>query len=181
MSPELEALNKDALFSFLPAGCVPGIDCETLRAIVIGLSELSAFPAGDTVLYTCAVQAGAEEGTFPLECADAQVSGPPDEGLLDVACVDGEVFVLGAICGNGLLEEGEDCDDGSICLPSFQDCTDTGHCADGERCEPVGGDGCARNCTMETVRASSLDSEKSGALIGIGHPERYLHESSGLL
>jgi cysteine-rich repeat protein len=41
----------------------------------------------------------------------------------------------GAICGNGHMEEGEECDDGNN----------------------VGGDGCAANCTIEVVRMTDLD------------------------
>lgn len=77
------------------------------------------------------------------------------------------------ICGNGVCETGERCDDGAICLPigepatepTYQDCTNTGQCPAGETCEPVGGDGCARNCTLETKRVANLDPERSGAVV----------------
>lgn len=80
------------------------------------------------------------------------------------------------ICGNGACEAGEQCDDGSICLPdpssdlepTYQNCSATGLCPAGETCEPVGGDGCASNCTLEARRIANLDPERSGAIVHFG-------------
>ncbi len=79
-------------------------------------------------------------------------------------------------CGNGMVEAGEACDDGGICTGGSNAgtiCTDESQCAgagvcDGGnhfgrvcaddadcpdaaciRCRPIGGDGCAANCTAE--------------------------------
>jgi hypothetical protein len=95
MSAALDTLNKDAVFSYLPAACTPGTDCDTVRGIVIALDNLNPFPEGVTQLYTCTIAAGPDEGTFPLTCADGQVSDSPDgEGLIqDGPCNDGEVMV----------------------------------------------------------------------------------------
>ncbi len=82
------------------------------------------------------------------------------------------------ICGNGIVDAGEDCDDGGICIgtsnagtPCTSDadctgpggvcvdstnagmfCTDDTGCPGGQcvKCKPFGGDGCAANCTTET-------------------------------
>lgn len=158
MSPELNTLDKDAVFSFLPDDCIPGFDCRSIRAIIINLSDLSPFPGGDTVLYSCAVQASEDEGTFPLECADAQVSGLPGQGLLDATCAGGQVFVQTSICGNGTVEGSEQCDDRGSCVGGpneLADCTSPGDCPKGA-CRPAGGDGCAINCTSERVRRAVL-------------------------
>jgi hypothetical protein len=93
-------------------------------------------------------------------------------GPTPTPCIGG----FNPVCGNGVCETGERCDDGAICLPigqtdgepTFQDCTDTGECPAGERCEPVGGDGCARNCTLEARRIADLDPVRSGAVVQIG-------------
>lgn len=110
---------------------------------------------------------------------------------------------VAAVCGNDLKEEGEQCDDGSICIvlpnnpsdpvacvvdgvetacPTAGDrcivwkrteggapisgtcvtpCLHDSECASGSVCEPVGGDGCAKNCTEEwdVVQVLSDDSQ----------------------
>ncbi|MBI3782997.1 MAG: DUF4215 domain-containing protein [Deltaproteobacteria bacterium] len=55
-------------------------------------------------------------------------------------------------CGNGLIEVGEDCDDGGVCIGSINagaPCTAAATCPGGT-CTTFGGDGCAANCTTET-------------------------------
>ncbi|MCK6555222.1 hypothetical protein L6Q96_11695 [Candidatus Binatia bacterium] len=89
-------------------------------------------------------------------------------------------------CGNGVVEPGEDCDDGGICIGgnlAGSGCTSNGACGgdaqpgvclagtkvgtacddDGDcpgsmcdRCVTFGGDGCAANCTFETEVAFPL-------------------------
>src|SRR5579862_5149966 len=81
------------------------------------------------------------------------------------------------ICGNGVVEAGEDCDDGGTCIGGSNagthctvesDCIGNGVCLGGTKdrtacagdngcpggscrhCVPRGGDGCAANCTLET-------------------------------
>ena len=81
------------------------------------------------------------------------------------------------ICGNGVVEGDEECDDGGICIGgdnagtacvSQSDCIGNGVCLGGAkigaacasdadcpgsecvRCRTFGGDGCAANCTLET-------------------------------
>ena len=49
----------------------------------------------------------------------------------------------GAICGNNIVETGEDCDDGNN----------------------FGGDGCAKNCTNETKRSGDFDPNKATSLV----------------
>jgi hypothetical protein len=93
-------------------------------------------------------------------------------GPTPTPCIGG----LEPMCGNGVCETGERCDDGAVCLPTgdtdteptFQDCSENGECPAGETCEPVGGDGCARNCTLETRRVADLDPERSGAVVRFG-------------
>jgi hypothetical protein len=82
-----------------------------------------------------------------------------------------------AVCGNGIVEAGEECDDGGTCIggsnagtacTAESDCAGNGVCLGGarrgtdcgtdsdcpgsvcKRCVPQGGDGCAANCTLES-------------------------------
>jgi hypothetical protein len=80
-----------AVFSFLPDGCSAGIDCFTIRAIVIS-------PSGGTIpdaipLYSCQIEAGKADGTFPLTCPVAQGVAPSKGGQLAVSCGEGRVIV----------------------------------------------------------------------------------------
>jgi hypothetical protein len=115
MSSALDPLNKDAVFSYLPPDCTPGTDCDTVRGIVIALDNLNAFPEGMTELFRCQIATGATEDTFPLVCADGQVSDSPDgAGLIqDGPCTDGAVTVMeGGGCpgdcnGDGMVRSNE--------------------------------------------------------------------------
>lgn len=133
------------------------VDRDRTKTVVAGFTATPTVPP--TVTPT-----GVPTGTVATRT--------PGGGPTPTPCSGG----LNPVCGNGLCETGERCDDGAICLPigepvtepSFQDCTATGECPDGETCEPVGGDGCARNCTLETRRIANLDPARSGAVVQIG-------------
>jgi hypothetical protein len=137
MTSRLTDLMKDAVFSYLPPDCTPGTDCDTVRGIVIALDNLNTFPVGPTPLYECVIAAGLDEATFPLVCADGQVSDSPDgSGLIaNGPCTDGQAVVsstgpscIGDCDGNGevsLLEVQQAfnafLDDPSECLAADSD------------------------------------------------------------
>jgi hypothetical protein len=95
VSAALDALNLDAVFSYLPPDCLPGTDCQTVRALVIALDSLNPFPTGSTTLYSCRIAAGEVQATFPLVCANGQVSDSLEgTGLIaDGPCTNGQVVV----------------------------------------------------------------------------------------
>lgn len=102
----------------------------------------------------------------------------------------GVTGMAAAQCGDGVIQAGEDCDDGGLCIGGMNagvhctaesDCIGTGVCLGGTRsetvcnqdvdcfggicrhCVPVGGDGCAANCTNETDLPANLVPGTSGS------------------
>jgi hypothetical protein len=71
----------------------------------------------------------------------------------------------GGVCGDGTTDPGEECDDGGICMgdPNATACISSTECPEGQ-CEPVGGDGCAENCTLETKFPCILSAEAGATL-----------------
>ena len=68
-----------------------------------------------------------------------------------------------ALCGNGIVEGDEECDDGGGCRDGSNDgtlCTDDTSCTGGGTCQPAGADGCAVNCTFETMAAFTFTGAK---------------------
>ncbi len=112
MTEALAALNKSAVFSYLPSGCTPGTDCAGIRAIVVSIMEpaFDTIPDG-TVLYTCKVEVAAggnpDSAERDLVCpsgdADppfeaAQSSTPPPPVLNNTTCVDNQVRICDGDC-----------------------------------------------------------------------------------
>ena len=67
--------------------------------------------------------------------------------------------VASPVCGNGVKEADEECDDGAVCVgaPNRVACTSQSDCAEGQTCRAVGGDGCAANCTNEIGHITELN------------------------
>lgn len=88
------AIDKDATgFRFLPLGCDPAVDCESVRTFVIAFDNLDPIPDG-SVLYTCrvAIAATAADGTHPLAIAEVGASAAGGV-LLPSSGIDGAVEV----------------------------------------------------------------------------------------
>lgn len=101
-------INRDAsAFSLSPSGCAPGVDCESIKALVLSFTDLSPLEDG-TLLYSCDVvsvpagsaaavvsgaSTGTAEGTFPVLCSEPGSSDPAG-GPLSTTCSDGEVVVV---------------------------------------------------------------------------------------
>jgi hypothetical protein len=89
-------IDKDLTdFTFQPFGCVPGVSCTAVRALVIGLNALPI--PNRTLLYTCnaRIDAGASGGTRPLGCQNPGAARP-DASAIEPSCLDGQVEVVGA-------------------------------------------------------------------------------------
>jgi alpha-tubulin suppressor-like RCC1 family protein len=176
--------KPDTSFAFTPPRC-SGSDCTGVRAIVLSTSSNSAIPDG-AVLYTCRATVSAPEATIAVE--NVYVASPHGSTLAGISGRDGKLCVeeFPGKCGNGVIEVGEDCDDGGICVGTSRAgqrcasdwecygpaddyrgvcvggpaaerfCSSDGDCPGGDcvACRPFGGDGCAANCTAESVIGS---------------------------
>jgi hypothetical protein len=92
------AINKSqTAFAFLPAGCRPGVDCNTVRALVLATDNVDAIPSG-ALLYTCAVSVppDAPSGTYPLRCTAAAASDPNGQAVA-TQCLSGAITIGGVV------------------------------------------------------------------------------------
>jgi len=80
-------------FAFLPEGCRSGVDCTTVRALVLAIDNVAAIPSG-ALLYTCAVDvpAAAPGGTYVLRCANPGASDPSGHAVA-AQCFGGAITV----------------------------------------------------------------------------------------
>jgi len=85
--------KQQTTFAFLPDGCRPGIDCTTLRALILGFDNVAAIPSG-ALLYSCSVTVppGAPSATYTLHCADVDASDPSGQALA-AQCFDGAITI----------------------------------------------------------------------------------------
>lgn len=91
-----EALGKEATaFQFFPAGCTPGTDCDSVKALVLSFSNLDPIASG-SVLYRCSatISPEAPPGTYPVSVREP---GSSDENgvALTTEGADGEIRVFG--------------------------------------------------------------------------------------
>ena len=104
MTDALAALNKSAVFSFLPSGCTPGTDCTGIRAIVVAIDEnVSELIPDGTDLYTCkiGVTSGGPSGTVgngfeTLVCPDMNTdpgSGCTETTETQNGCPAGQICI----------------------------------------------------------------------------------------
>lgn len=87
------AIDKgDSTFAFLPDGCTPGVDCTSVRVLILSFGNLTPIPDG-SVLYSCEVEiAGDATDSYPLTCS-APGAGDPDGVRLGADCTDGTITV----------------------------------------------------------------------------------------
>jgi hypothetical protein len=86
-----EDLSIDSVsFTFIPAGCTPGVDCTAVRT---ALRTAEPIPDG-AVLYRCTVDVGDDESapscTHPLACGSGEARTGSGE-ILQLDCIDGSV------------------------------------------------------------------------------------------
>jgi hypothetical protein len=106
-------------------------------------------------------------------CGNGSVESPEtcDDGgfckgdSINISCEDAKQNCPdGRICSNRfcLCQNNSQCETGQVCDEGFcvLHCTKSSDCPSG-LCQPVGGDGCAANCTAEAARETTLDSARS--------------------
>lgn len=85
--------HRGAAFSFTPSGCEPGVSCDGVRALILGLDSVLGIPDG-TVLYACQldIASDAGPGVYPLTVSNVGASDPDGVPLL-VGATDGAVII----------------------------------------------------------------------------------------
>jgi hypothetical protein len=89
------AIHKNATgFRFLPLGCDPAGDCQSVRAIVVAFDNVDPIPDG-AILYTCriAIAADAAAGSYPLHNAETDASAAGGQEVVTTG-TDGAVSVV---------------------------------------------------------------------------------------
>ncbi len=87
------AIHKDlSAFAFLPPTCTPGIDCQAVRALILGYN--TDVIADGSVLYTCNIAIGADAppGVYTLAGANA-VASDAHGNAISANATDGHVTV----------------------------------------------------------------------------------------
>jgi len=167
-------------FGFAPraahAACVG--DCDGDGEVTVNeLISMVNIALGTAAPSTCAN--GDQDGSGEITVNEI-ISGVNNAlgqtPCIPVATGTPTVTPTGRVCGNGVTEAPEQCDDGGVCAggdnagtacTSEGQCTGKGVCVSGSmaqhpcstnadcpasacvRCKPTGGDGCASNCTNE--------------------------------
>ncbi|HYC22008.1 MAG TPA: hypothetical protein VEI94_04865 [Candidatus Bathyarchaeia archaeon] len=105
------ATGKTAFFVFLPNGC-SGTACTSIRALLVSFTDANPIPDG--ALYSCNVDisASAPPASYPLTASGVVLSTPAGTAVPGAIGVDGAVVVPSS-CGNGVIDPGEQCDDGN--------------------------------------------------------------------
>jgi cysteine-rich repeat protein len=119
-----------------------------LSLVVFGVSLLSGCGAErcDASFVNCL-----NEGERLEICAEGQFKLIEDCGGQGLVCdvVVQDCVSEDALCGNGVFNSVEECDDGKQC-DNGDDCSLTGVCSDDSDCETRDGDGCDDECQIET-------------------------------
>jgi hypothetical protein len=78
------ATGKPVFGAFHPNGCTVGVDCTSVRLLMLSLSDVNPIPDG--VAYSCTVQidAAAPSGTYPLVGSNIASSDPFGNALTSV-------------------------------------------------------------------------------------------------
>ncbi len=104
------AHGKSVFAAFQPSGCIYGVNCTGMRALVLSLSDVDPIPDG--VLYTCnvAINASAPDGTYPLLNSNLG-SSDPDGNAQAANGADGAVIVAIPVDsdGDGVVDAADNC------------------------------------------------------------------------
>jgi hypothetical protein len=65
-------------------------------------------------------------------------------------------------CGDGIIDDGEECDDGKTCGVLGDACEDDNECREGVSCTPRDGDGCQANCLLPVCGDGIVDNLTEG-------------------
>ena len=147
-------INKGATsFAFQPSGC-SGDACTGIRALVLSTDNVAPIP-DNSVLYSCRViLAGDAYGTVPFTVSGVILVDPSGSAIAGAHGCEGGVNTQSAMCGNGVVESGEDCDDAGICMGGNNagtPCTSDVQCIGQGMCDALGipGGGLRKACNSD--------------------------------
>ena len=168
--------------STLYAGTSGGVFSIQQVSVCVGDCDANGSVTVDGIITLVNIALG---NAPPSACAHGMVNGTEVTVAVIIQAVNNALSGCGLVCGNGITEPGEDCDDGGTCIggpnagsacTAEAQCLGTGVCMGGthvgvacepavpnacpgstcKKCAPSGGDGCAANCTWERDVAFDL-------------------------
>ncbi len=182
-------------FAFRPNACTPGTCTSVRALLLSTENMDPIVDGSVLYTCNVAISETATPGDKRLTISGAIASDATGTRLDGTSGVDGTVTVTDGRCGDGVVDSeiGEECDDGGICIGGANagtmctgegTCLGNGVCADGvkigsacgadadcgngvkcQHCKPLGGDGCAANCTYERNIRTTL---VPGRVVGLG-------------
>jgi hypothetical protein len=121
------AIAKGVFLAFRPFGCTPGVDCTSMRLLVLSLTDVNPIPDG-SVLYTChvAINLAAPDGNYPLTMSNVDGSTPDGvevvtDGIDGAVVVDGGAICAGDCNLDGTVDISETIRGLNMLLNSFPD------------------------------------------------------------
>ncbi len=171
--PGLAALALGICLAAAPAEAqsCPG-DCDGDGTVTISeLIRAVNISLGSQPLSNCMAADTSGDGTVAIneliQAVNASLGGCPPPSTPPTATATPEPTSTATSppstdCGNGIIDAGEDCDDGKVCGVLGDPCDDDNECSEGVSCAPRDGDGCQANCMFPVCGDGIVDNLTEG-------------------
>jgi hypothetical protein len=83
------SIDKGAVFTYLPGGCTPGVDCTQVYVLLTDLDDPSPIPTG-TQLYSCRlrIEPGTPDGSYILAATDTRATDDSGNPISAVGSIE---------------------------------------------------------------------------------------------